>query len=544
MRAALAGAAKTVEASYRYPFISHASMEPQNCTALFKPADGTLELWAPTQNPGAGQALVTSTFGIPKEKITLHIIRSGGGFGRRLSSDFIVEAAAIAQKVNAPVKLTWTREDDLQHDHFRAGGFHHLRGGVDANGKLVGWHNHFVTFANRVEREGKSILQPGSGGSLSGDEFPGRWLANCLLEQTALECRIPMGPWRAPGSNVFSWVFHSFIDELAHAGGRDPLEFRMELLGDKDIVPGTGERGQPYSVARMKNVLRAVAEKSGWGTKKFARGQGAGVAFHFSHRGYVAEVAEVTVSKSGELRVDRVVVVTDIGAQIVNLSGAENQVQGSVIDGLSTLMHPELNIEGGRVVQSNFHEYKLLRMPETPTKIDIHFLKTDYPVTGLGEPVLPPLAPAVCNAIFAATGKRVRELPLSKTDLQLELSRAGARIRRVVGGVGVDAAVIFEDGRRPFQLGCVGHRHRHHAQVAARGGLEDVLVVGPAFDFRRIADIKIAFGRTGFVGGHVDIDAVAVESFGQQAFAGRFGGVEIRQHAYDLLVHGAPLLQL
>lgn len=417
VRAAFAGAVKTVEASYTYPFISHASMEPQNCTAWFKPNDGTLELWAPTQNPGAGQALVTSTFNIPKEKIVLHIIRSGGGFGRRLSSDFIVEATAIAQKVGAPVKLTWTREDDLQHDHFRPGGFHHLRGGVDANGKLIGWHNHFVTFANRVERDGKSILQPGSGGSLSGDEFPGRWLANCLLEQTALECRIPMGPWRAPGSAVFSWVFHSFIDELAHAGGRDPVEFRMELLGKEDIVPGTGERGQPYSVARMRNVLREVAEKSGWGTRKFARGQGAGVAFHFSHRGYVAEVAEVTVSKSGELKVDRVVVVTDIGAQIVNLSGAENQVQGSVIDGLSTLMHPELNIEGGRIVQSNFHDYKLLRMPETPPKIEMHFLKTDYPVTGLGEPVLPPLAPAVCNAIFAATGKRVRELPLSKTDL-------------------------------------------------------------------------------------------------------------------------------
>lgn len=420
--AAFAGAAKTIEASYRYPFISHASMEPQNCTAWFKPTEGTLELWAPTQNPGSGQALVTSTFGIAKEKITLHIIRSGGGFGRRLSSDFIVEAAAIAQKVNAPVKLTWTREDDLQHDHFRPGGFHHLRGGVDANGKLVGWHNHFVTFANRVERDGKSILQPGSGGSLSGDEFPGRWLANCLLEQTALECRIPMGPWRAPGSSVFSWVFHSFIDELAHAAGRDPVEFRLELLGDKDIIAGTGERGlarpgQPYSVSRMRNVLKEVAEKSGWGKKTFAKGQGAGVAFHFSHRGYVAEVAEVTVSKEGQLKVDRVVVVTDIGAQIVNLSGAENQVQGSVIDGLSTLMYPELNIEKGRVVQSNFHDYKLLRMPDTPTKIDIHFLKTDYPATGLGEPVLPPLAPAVCNAIFAATGKRVRELPLSKTDL-------------------------------------------------------------------------------------------------------------------------------
>jgi isoquinoline 1-oxidoreductase beta subunit len=216
---------------------------------------------------------------------------------------------------------------------------------------------------------------------------------------------------------VFAWVFHSFIDELAHAGGRDPLEFRLELLGDKDVVPGTGERAQPYSVARMRKVLLTAAEKAGWGKKTFPRGQGQGIAFHFSHRGYVAQVAEVTVSRDGKLKVDKVVVATDIGAQIVNLSGAENQVEGSVIDGLSTLMFPELNIEKGRVVQSNFHEYQLLRMPDTPAKIDIHFVKTDYPVTGLGEPALPPLAPAVCNAIFAATGKRVRELPLSKTDL-------------------------------------------------------------------------------------------------------------------------------
>ncbi|MFC0250488.1 xanthine dehydrogenase family protein molybdopterin-binding subunit [Massilia consociata] len=414
---ALAGAAKVVEAAYSYPFISHASMEPQNCTAWFKPADGSLELWAPTQNPGSGQALVTSTFGIPKEKIVLHIIRSGGGFGRRLSSDFIVEATAIAQKVAAPVKLTWTREDDLQHDHFRPGGFHFLRGGVDAQGKAVAWQNHFVTFANRVEREGKSVLQPGSGGNLSGDEFPGRWIANCQLEQTALECRVPMGPWRAPGSCVFAWVFHSFIDELAHAGGRDPLAFRMELLGDQDIMAGTGERGQPYSVARMKKVLGVAAEQAGWGKKKFARGQGQGIAFHFSHRGYVAQVAEVTVSRDGKLKVDRVVVATDIGAQIVNLSGAENQVEGSVIDGLSTMMFPALDIDKGRIVQSNFHDYQLLRMPDAPTKIEMHFVKTDYPVTGLGEPALPPLAPAVCNAIFAATGKRVRELPLSKVDL-------------------------------------------------------------------------------------------------------------------------------
>ncbi|MDY0973727.1 molybdopterin cofactor-binding domain-containing protein [Massilia sp. CFBP9012] len=415
---ALKGAAKTVEAAYSYPFISHASMEPQNCTAWIKP-DGALELWAPTQNPNAGQALVSSTCGIPSEKITMHIIRSGGGFGRRLSSDFIVEATAIAQRMKdkAPVKLTWTREDDLQHDHFRPGGFHFLRGGVDKAGKVVGWHNHFVTFANRVEQDGKSTLRPGSGGSLSPDEFPGRWLANCQLEQTALECSIPMGPWRAPGSCVFAWAFHSFIDELAHAGGRDPLAFRLELLGDKDIVAPSVERGQPYNVARMRAVLQTAADKAGWGKKKFARGQGQGIAFHFSHRGYVAQVAEVTVSKDGKVKVDRVVVASDVGPTIINLSGAENQVEGSVIDGLSTLMFPELNLENGRIVQSNFHDYQLLRIGDAPAKIEMHFVRSDHPVTGLGEPPLPPLAPAVCNAIFAATGKRVRELPLSKVDL-------------------------------------------------------------------------------------------------------------------------------
>lgn len=413
---ALAGAVKTVEATYSYPFISHASMEPQNCTAWFKP-DGTLELWAPTQNPNAGQALVSSTFGIPKEKIAMHIIRSGGGFGRRLSSDFIVEATAIAQRVKAPVKLTWTREDDLQHDHFRPGGFHFLRGGVDKAGRAVAWHNHFVTFANRIEQDGKSILRPGSGGNLSPDEFPGRWLADCRLEQTALECRIPMGPWRAPGSCVFAWAFHSFIDELAHAGKRDPLAFRLELLGDKDLMAPTVERGQPYNVARMRAVLQTAADKAGWGKKKFARGQGQGIAFHFSHRGYVAQVAEVTVTKDGKLKVDRVVVATDIGPTIINLSGAENQVEGSVIDGLSTLLLPELDIESGRITQSNFHDYQLLRIGDAPAKIEMHFVKSDHPVTGLGEPALPPLAPAICNAIFAATGHRIRELPLSKSNL-------------------------------------------------------------------------------------------------------------------------------
>lgn len=413
--AAFAAAAKTVEAAYSYPFVSHASMEPQNCTAWFH--DGALELWAPTQNPAAGQNLVASTLGLPKEKIKLHITRSGGGFGRRLSADYIAEAAAIAQRFKVPVKLTWSREDDLRHDHYRAGGFHFLRGALDEKGRLSAWHNHFVTFANRVQRDGASVLQPGSGASLSGDEFPGRWVANCLLEQTPLECGIPMGPWRAPGSNVFAWVFHSFIDELAHAGGRDPLEFRLELLGAQDMVAASGDRGTPYNVARMRRVLQEAARLADWGRKKYPRGQGQGIAFHFSHRGYIAEVAEVTVSKAGALKVERVVVVSDVGSQIVNLSGAENQVQGSVIDALGTLMFAELDLQRGRVVQRNFSDYSLISMVDAPPRIDVHFLKSNQPVTGLGEPAFPPLAPAVCNAIFAATGKRVRQMPLSRCDL-------------------------------------------------------------------------------------------------------------------------------
>ena len=412
-RAALSGAARRVEATYSHPFIAHAALEPQNCTAWVR--EGRLEVWAPTQNPGGAQELLTETLNIPAHKTTLHMTRSGGGFGRRLGSDHIVEAAAIALRVSAPVKLTWSREDDLRHDHFRAGGFHFLRGGLDAQGRLMAWHDHFATFGNPEVKDGEKSLKIGSGAALSGDEFPGRWVPNCLIEQTPIECGLPMGPWRAPGSNVFAWVFQSFIDELAHAAGQDPLAFRLALLGTRDEVPGSSD--QPYSVARMKAVLQHVADQAGWGQKTLPRGQGQGLAFHFSHRGYIAEVAQVTVSREGKLKVDRVVVSTDIGAQIVNLSGAENQVQGSVIDGLSALMHQELDIERGRIVQSNFHDYPLLRMPDAPTRVDVHFLKTDNPVTGLGEPALPPLAPAVCNAIFAATGHRVRQLPLSRTDL-------------------------------------------------------------------------------------------------------------------------------
>lgn len=423
--AALRAAASVVEAQYHYPFISHTNLEPQNATAWARGTgdQATLEIWAPTQNPGAGQNLVASTLGVPKERITLHITRSGGGFGRRLSADFVVEAAAIAQELARrgkpwPVKLTWSREDDLRHDHYRAGGFHFLRGGLDAQGKLVAWANHFVTFGNPVQRNGQTVLQPGSGASLGSDEFPARWLPHYLLEQSTLETGVPMGPWRAPGSNVFAWVIQSFIDELAFAAGRDPLEFRLDLLGERDLVPASTDRGQPFQVGRMKRVLRRAAELADWGRRPRQRGLGQGLAFHFSHRGYVAQVADVSVSRAGELRVNRVIVVADVGAQIVNLSGAENQVQGSVIDALGTLLFQEVQLDQGRVQQTNLHEYPMIRIHQAPPKIEVQFLRSNSPVTGLGEPAFPPLAPAVCNAIFAATGRRVRQLPLARTDLR------------------------------------------------------------------------------------------------------------------------------
>ena len=406
--AALASAAKVVEARYSYPYIHHATLEPMNAVAI-PTADGGLDIVAPTQTPQGAQDLVAQTLGIAKEKIKVRFTRIGGGFGRRLANDYVVEAAAIAHKARVPVKLTWTREQDTQHGHYRPGGWHNLKAGLDASGNIVAWHNHFVTVGLNNDKE------PNRSAGMSPGEFPGRWLANFRLEQSILNTNVPTGPLRAPGSNAIAFVMQSFIDELAHAAGRDPLEFRLALLGDDRVVPAPGRGGVPYDTARMKAVLRLAAEKGAWG-KKLPRGSGQGIAFHFSHRGYVAEVAEVTVAPDGTLRVPRVTVAVDVGP-VINLSGAENQVQGSVIDGLSGAWLQEITFDKGRVQQGNFDTYPLLRITETP-QVDVHFIQSKNPPTGLGEPALPPLPPAVCNAIFAATGKRLRSLPLTRADLR------------------------------------------------------------------------------------------------------------------------------
>ena len=395
--AAFAKAAKVVEASYSVPFIPHVPLEPQNCTAA-PTRDGGVEIWAPSQTPGDGGDAVAKTLNIPRDKVIVHMRRAGGGFGRRLENDYMLEAATIAVKAQTPVKLVWTREDDVGHDFYRPGSFHKLRAGLDADGKVIAYQVHGVTYAQN--------RQTAQGAGIDGDQFPGAVVENYRFEQSAIPTIVPTGYLRAPSSNGLGFVHESFWDELCRAAGQDPVAHRLKHMAAHAADPA---KGRGYSAGRMQAVLQAVAERANWAGRKTEPGKGYGVACYFSHAGYFAEIAKVRVTKE-DWQVLKVWCVGDVGSTIINPSGAQNQVEGAILDGIGSLRH-EIHFDKGAAREQNFDAIPMMRMSQA-AQVDVHFLLSDNPPTGLGEPALPPVLPAVANAIFDATGIRVRDLPL------------------------------------------------------------------------------------------------------------------------------------
>ena len=402
--AAFANADQVVEGFYEFPYHSHVNLEPQNCTALYE--NDHIELWAPAQSPQSGEAGVAEILGLPAENVVLHQTRIGGGFGRRLFSDFIYETSAIAKRMEGtPIKLQWTREDDMAVDFYRPGGFHSYKAALDGNGKMVGFTDHFITVSESAEAE-----EPLMAADLGTDVLPMQHVENVRVTQTLQPAAIPTGYMRAPGSNAYAFTFQSFLHEVAEAAGKDYRDFLLELLDQPDSSEG-------FSNERARNVIYTVADRAEWG-RAMPEGRALGLAFYYSHSSYVAQVADVSVNSQKEMTVHKIWSVADLGF-IHNLSGAENQIQGSVLDGLSQLMYAKISFEGGVVEQSNFHQYPLLRMSKAP-EIDSHFLEPmGVSPTGAGEPALPPALPAIANAIYSASGERVRKTPLSELGFTL-----------------------------------------------------------------------------------------------------------------------------
>ena len=392
--AALGKAAKVVEATYHYPFIAHGTLEPQVCVVNI--TGDKAELWTPSRMPGEARAYVARALSIAEANVKLHIVRAGGTFGRRRQSDFVAEAIAIAKVVKKPVKLLWSRADDFQHDFYRPAGWHHFKAGIDSDGKLIAFKDHFVTFG-----QGGSFAPSAD---IAAGEFPASHVPNFALGGSLIPLAAPTGPLRAPRSNALGFAFQSFIDELAHAAGKDQLQFRLDLLK----TARTGAPGN-FNADRMHAVLAKVGETSGWG-RKLPAGSAMGVAFYFSHQGYFAEVAQVAMNERA-LKVEKVWIVGDVGRQIVNPLHATAMCEGSALDGIGSALGQKITLENGRVKERTFADHPFIRMSQSP-KVQVDFLLSDNNPTGLGEPALPPAIPALCNAIFAATGRRVRSLPI------------------------------------------------------------------------------------------------------------------------------------
>lgn len=392
VEAAFKNAAKVVTSDYQCPFLSHSPMEPMNFFAHVRP-DG-VELVGPTQTPASARAATSKLLNIPEDKITVEITRLGGGFGRRLKFDYVTEAAEISSLIKAPVKLIWSREDDMMGGSYRPAVRYRFEAALDTGGNMIGYKLRGVGInAGNPTRE---------------DNFPSGAVDHLLIDSVEHLSPITTGAWRAPITNFLAFAEQSFLDEVAHAAGKDPVQFRLELLLKAKQAPAGAIK---YDIDRMVGVIKMAAEKSRWGKKK---GLAQGFSVYFSHRSYVAQVCDV-VMQSGKPVVKKIYAISDCG-QVVNLSGARQQVMGGVVDGLGHAMYSKLSFKDGAAEQKNFDTYRLIRIKEIP-EIETHFVDNGIEPTGLGEPALPPTGGAVANAIFKATGKRVRNQPFMEEDV-------------------------------------------------------------------------------------------------------------------------------
>ncbi|MEO6229230.1 MAG: molybdopterin cofactor-binding domain-containing protein [Ferruginibacter sp.] len=390
--AAFKNAAKIITSEYQCPFLSHAPMEPMNFFAHVRP-DG-IELIGPTQTPGSAVSGTAKLLGVPEDKITMNITRLGGGFGRRLKNDYALEAAELSSIIKAPVKVIWTREDDMSGGSYRPMVRYRFEAALDGAGNLVGYKS-----------KGVGV---NAGNPMKENNFPSGAVENLLIESLDHKSPITTGPWRAPITNFLAFAEQSFLDEVAMVAGKDPVQFRLDLLEKARTAP-TGP--VKYDISRMESVIKTVAEKSGWGKKP---GVAQGFSVYFSHSSYVAQVAEV-VMEDGKPVTKKIYAVADCG-QVVNMSGARQQVMGGIVDGFGHAMYSKLTFKDGASEQKNFNKYRLIRMKEVP-EVESYFVDSGFDPTGLGEPALPPTGGAVANAIFKATGKRIKNQPFIDDDV-------------------------------------------------------------------------------------------------------------------------------
>lgn len=415
---------KVLEAMYYTPLAAHASMEPPAAVAEFQ--DGKVTVWAPTQNPQAVQETVAEAVGIDKKDVTCHVTLLGGGFGRKSKPDYCAEAAILSKQLGKPVKVVWTREDDIRFDYYHTTAAVYEKAAVDGRGRPTAWlqRSVFPPIAAMFDASAQHGMPDELELGLVDLPYD---VPNLRMENGAAEAHVRIGWFRAVANNYHAFAAQCFADEMAHAAGRDPLEFQLDLLGPGKIIDfkalglayqnyGASYDTLPYDTRRLRRVLEVAAEKAGWGKRKPGNGWGMGLAAHRSFNCYVASVVEVEVDGKGQVRVPRVHQVLDAGV-VVNPDRARAQFEGSAVMAVGLARTGEITATNGRIVQGNFNNFPVARMGDAPQQVDVHIIDSDAAPGGVGEPGLPPVLAALGNAIFAATGKRVRELPLSRQKL-------------------------------------------------------------------------------------------------------------------------------